>query len=168
MRLDIGVSPLFPQNGNIPVATHTVYLALGSNLGDRRAHLAAALQRHDVLHQRDILPGVMENPTGRLQTLPPHCGQAPVQHCDHNIYNNQVNRVGRKISHNVRFCAYPTQHSRFRGENSREPGIDDRRYRHTIVATAVTILVSADTALLWFCSHSIIVIETILPRTGGD
>jgi len=45
MRLDIGVSPLFPQNGNIPVATHTVYLALGSNLGDRRAHLAAALQR---------------------------------------------------------------------------------------------------------------------------
>src|SRR5712691_4235701 len=45
MRLDTGVSPLFPQNGNIPVATHTVYLALGSNLGDRRAHLAAALQR---------------------------------------------------------------------------------------------------------------------------
>jgi 7,8-dihydro-6-hydroxymethylpterin-pyrophosphokinase len=25
--------------------THTVYLALGSNLGDRRAHLAAAIAR---------------------------------------------------------------------------------------------------------------------------
>jgi GTP cyclohydrolase-4 len=32
-------------NGKTPVATHTIYLALGSNLGDRRANLAAALQR---------------------------------------------------------------------------------------------------------------------------
>ena len=32
-------------NGKTPVATHTIYLALGSNLGDRRGNLAAALQR---------------------------------------------------------------------------------------------------------------------------
>src|SRR6266699_2799850 len=32
-------------NGKTPVATHTVYLGLGSNLGDRRGNLAAALQR---------------------------------------------------------------------------------------------------------------------------
>jgi GTP cyclohydrolase-4 len=33
------------RNGKIPVVTHTIFLALGSNLGDRRANLAAALQR---------------------------------------------------------------------------------------------------------------------------
>src|SRR5947208_16931996 len=38
-------SPLFPHNGHTPVAPHTIYLALGSNLGDRRGNLAAALQQ---------------------------------------------------------------------------------------------------------------------------
>ena len=55
MSLNINVSPLVSQNGKsdgkAPAAVHTVYLALGSNLGDRRANLAAALQR---------LRGVME------------------------------------------------------------------------------------------------------------
>ncbi|HVB25497.1 MAG TPA: GTP cyclohydrolase MptA [Ktedonobacteraceae bacterium] len=37
-------SPLFPHNGNLTTATHSVYLALGSNLGDRRSSLAMALQ----------------------------------------------------------------------------------------------------------------------------
>ena len=37
-------SPLFPHNGNLTTATHSVYLALGSNLGDRRGSLAMALQ----------------------------------------------------------------------------------------------------------------------------
>ncbi len=45
MNLDTTVSPSFPQNGNKPGATHSVCLALGSNLGDRRGNLAAALQR---------------------------------------------------------------------------------------------------------------------------
>src|SRR5712691_4974853 len=45
MSIDITVSPPFSQNGHKPVATHNVYLALGSNLGDRRGNLAAALQR---------------------------------------------------------------------------------------------------------------------------
>ncbi|HAH01109.1 MAG TPA: 2-amino-4-hydroxy-6-hydroxymethyldihydropteridine diphosphokinase, partial [Ktedonobacter sp.] len=45
MSLDTTVSPLFPLNGNTSIATHTVYLALGSNLGDRRGNLAAALQQ---------------------------------------------------------------------------------------------------------------------------
>src|SRR5215510_10830209 len=45
MSIDTTVSPLFPKNQNVPTATHRVYLALGSNLGDRRGNLAAALQR---------------------------------------------------------------------------------------------------------------------------
>ncbi len=42
MSSDTSVSPLFPQTSN---PTHIVYLALGSNLGDRRGNLAAAIQR---------------------------------------------------------------------------------------------------------------------------
>src|SRR5579884_4456227 len=45
MSIDTTVSPPFSQNGHKLVATHTVYLALGSNIGDRRGNLAAALQR---------------------------------------------------------------------------------------------------------------------------
>ncbi|HLH61956.1 MAG TPA: GTP cyclohydrolase MptA [Ktedonobacteraceae bacterium] len=45
MSIDTTVSPPFSQNGHKPAATHTVYLALGSNIGDRRGNLAAALQR---------------------------------------------------------------------------------------------------------------------------
>src|SRR5260221_10440415 len=45
MSIDITNSPPISQNGKAPVATHTVYLALGSNMGDRRGNLAAALQR---------------------------------------------------------------------------------------------------------------------------
>ncbi|MDQ6662119.1 MAG: GTP cyclohydrolase MptA [Chloroflexota bacterium] len=36
---------MFPTNGYTSSTTHTIYLALGSNLGDRRGNLAAALQR---------------------------------------------------------------------------------------------------------------------------
>jgi len=42
MSFDTNVSPLFPRT-NSPA--HVVYLALGSNLGDRRSNLAAALQQ---------------------------------------------------------------------------------------------------------------------------
>jgi GTP cyclohydrolase-4 len=45
MSIDTPLSPLFPQNGHTAAATHVVYLALGSNIGDRRGNLAAALQR---------------------------------------------------------------------------------------------------------------------------
>ena len=45
MSLDTTVSPLFSQNGSTPATTHTIYLALGSNLGDRRGNLTAALQQ---------------------------------------------------------------------------------------------------------------------------
>jgi GTP cyclohydrolase-4 len=45
MSIDINVSPPDSQNGHKPIATHSVYLALGSNMGDRRGNLAAALQR---------------------------------------------------------------------------------------------------------------------------
>lgn len=46
MSIDTYVSPLFPgQAQQTAGMRHRVYLALGSNLGDRRGHLAAALQR---------------------------------------------------------------------------------------------------------------------------
>lgn len=45
MSIDAPLSPLFPSNGRSPRATHTVYLALGGNVGDRRGNLATALQR---------------------------------------------------------------------------------------------------------------------------
>ncbi len=45
MSLEMSVPSLYSQNGSKPVATHVVYLALGSNLGDRRGNLATALQR---------------------------------------------------------------------------------------------------------------------------
>jgi GTP cyclohydrolase IV len=50
MSLDTTISPLYPLNGNSPIATHTTYLALGSNLGDRRGNLASALQ-----HLRNVM-----------------------------------------------------------------------------------------------------------------
>ena len=37
-------SPLFPQADDLLAATHSIYLALGSNIGDRRGNLAMALQ----------------------------------------------------------------------------------------------------------------------------
>src|SRR5438105_24548 len=45
MSIDTSVSPPFSENGHKPVATHSVYLALGSNMVDRRSNLATALQR---------------------------------------------------------------------------------------------------------------------------
>lgn len=45
MSMNTQLSPLFPQNGHTSAATHTIYLALGANIGDRRGNLAAALQR---------------------------------------------------------------------------------------------------------------------------
>src|SRR5579863_4247482 len=45
MSLDTSFTQHISQNGKTPVATHTIYLALGSNLGDRRGSLSAALQR---------------------------------------------------------------------------------------------------------------------------
>src|SRR5712691_11888864 len=49
MNIDTSLTQHISHNGNgsgkTPVATHTIYLALGSNLGDRRGNLAAALQR---------------------------------------------------------------------------------------------------------------------------
>src|SRR5579872_3463520 len=47
MSIDTSFTSHISHNGNgkTPVATHTIYLALGSNLGDRRGNLAAAMQR---------------------------------------------------------------------------------------------------------------------------
>lgn len=59
-------SPLFPQSDQSE-GTHTVYLALGSNLGDRRGNLTAALQRLSAAVHIDVLSSLYETePVGYL------------------------------------------------------------------------------------------------------
>ncbi len=60
MSLDISVSPMFPNNDDSAVTTHTIYLALGSNLGDRRSNLAAALQRLREVMEIDTVSSLYE------------------------------------------------------------------------------------------------------------
>lgn len=60
MSIDTPLSPLFPKNGHVPVATHEVYLALGANLGDRRGNLAAALQRLREVMEIDVISSIYE------------------------------------------------------------------------------------------------------------
>lgn len=67
MSLDTPISPLFPQSST-PIATHNVYLALGSNLGDRRGYLAAALQQLREVIIIDTISSVYETePVGYLE-----------------------------------------------------------------------------------------------------
>ncbi len=71
MNLDTteaSASPLFPHNGYTPVATHTVYLALGSNMGDRRGNLAAALQQLREMMEISAISSIYETePVGYLE-----------------------------------------------------------------------------------------------------
>src|SRR5437660_12750506 len=65
---DITVSPMFPSNGHTPVAIHTVYLALGSNMGDRRGNLAAALQQLREMMEISAISSIYETePVGYLE-----------------------------------------------------------------------------------------------------
>src|SRR5438045_2747871 len=76
MSLDSTVSPSFPYNGynghneykgNTSAHTHTIYLALGSNLGDRRGNLAAALQRLREVMEISTVSSIYETePVGYL------------------------------------------------------------------------------------------------------
>jgi len=67
MSIDAPLSPLFPKNGHTPVATHTVYLALGANIGDRRGNLAAALQRLREVMEIEIISSIYEtDPVGYI------------------------------------------------------------------------------------------------------
>src|SRR6266702_2818429 len=64
---DATVSPLFPHNGQVSVATHTIYLALGSNIGDRRGNLAGALQQLREIMDISSISSVYETePVGYL------------------------------------------------------------------------------------------------------
>jgi GTP cyclohydrolase-4 len=64
MSFDTNASPLFPSTGT---PTHITYLALGSNLGDRRGNLAAAIQRLREKVEIDTLSSVYETePVGYL------------------------------------------------------------------------------------------------------
>src|SRR2546426_11378917 len=71
MNLDTteaSASPLFPHNGQTAVATHTIYLALGSNMGDRRGNLAAALQQLREVMEISAISSIYETePVGYLE-----------------------------------------------------------------------------------------------------
>ncbi len=68
MSFDTTASPLFPSHREDAPATHTIYLALGSNLGDRRGHLAAALQRLRAFIDIQTVSSVYETePVGYLE-----------------------------------------------------------------------------------------------------
>ena len=68
MSLDTTVSPLFPAQSNAPATTHTIYLALGSNLGDRRGNLSAALQQLREIMDISVVSSVYETePVGYLE-----------------------------------------------------------------------------------------------------
>ena len=65
MNVDTTQSLLFPRT--TPPSTHTVYLALGSNLGDRRGNIAAAIQRLRDMVDIDTISSVYETePVGYL------------------------------------------------------------------------------------------------------
>src|SRR5258708_38488222 len=65
MSIDVSLSTLFPKNGHAPAATHTVYLALGANIGDRRGNLAAALQRLREVMEIEVVSSLYEtDPVG--------------------------------------------------------------------------------------------------------
>src|SRR5579885_762596 len=64
------VTPLAAQNGsgNGAVATHRIYLSMGSNLGDRRGNLAAAIQRLYTMMEIEKVSSVYETePVGYLE-----------------------------------------------------------------------------------------------------
>ncbi len=68
MSLDTTVSPLFPASSHTTTATHTIYLALGSNLGDRRGHLSAAIQQLREIMELSAVSSVYETePVGYLE-----------------------------------------------------------------------------------------------------
>lgn len=65
MSIEAPLSLLFPRNGHTPPATHTVYLALGANIGDRRGNLAMALQRLREIMEIDLISSIYEtDPVG--------------------------------------------------------------------------------------------------------
>src|SRR5690349_16396256 len=67
MSSDLTRSPLFSHPEQSAV-THTVYLALGTNLGDRRGNLAAAIQQLSEAVEIDALSSLYETePVGYLE-----------------------------------------------------------------------------------------------------
>jgi GTP cyclohydrolase-4 len=67
MSIDINISSPVSHNGHKPIAIHSVYLALGSNMGDRRGNLAAALQRLREVVEISAISSIYETePVGYL------------------------------------------------------------------------------------------------------
>jgi len=76
MSIDTTVTSAFSRNGHKPAITHTVYVALGSNLGDRRGNLAAALQQLRAIMEITALSSLYET--------------APVGYLDQPLFLNMV------------------------------------------------------------------------------
>ncbi|HVB63015.1 MAG TPA: GTP cyclohydrolase MptA [Ktedonobacteraceae bacterium] len=76
MSIDTTVTSTFSSNGHKPAITHTVYVALGSNLGDRRGNLAAALQQLRAIMEITALSSLYET--------------APVGYLDQSLFLNMV------------------------------------------------------------------------------
>jgi GTP cyclohydrolase IV len=76
MSIDTTITATFLRNGHKPVKAHTVYMALGSNLGDRRANLAAALQQLRAIMEINSVSSLYET--------------APVGYLDQPLFLNMV------------------------------------------------------------------------------
>lgn len=76
MSIDTTTSSPFSRNGHKPATAHTVYMALGSNLGDRRGNLAAALQQLRAIMEITAISSLYET--------------APVGYLDQPLFLNMV------------------------------------------------------------------------------
>jgi 2-amino-4-hydroxy-6-hydroxymethyldihydropteridine diphosphokinase len=67
MSTDPSHPPLFTHDGQTPATTHTVFLALGTNLGDRPGNLGAALQHLRAVVEIERISSIYETePVGYL------------------------------------------------------------------------------------------------------
>ncbi len=76
MSIDTTLSSAFSYNGHKPAMTHIAYVALGSNVGDRRGSLAAALQQLRAIMDITAISSVYET--------------APVGYHDQPLFLNMV------------------------------------------------------------------------------
>jgi GTP cyclohydrolase IV len=60
MSIDAQASSQSPRKSEEQIARHTIYLALGTNLGDRRGNLTTALQRLREIMEMEIVSSVYE------------------------------------------------------------------------------------------------------------
>jgi len=91
-------SPLFPVDEQT-VATHTIYLALGSNLGDRRGHLSTALQRLREIIDIHAISSVYETePVGYLESAATGAAELKQSSTSSGSFKNDVTYLTQMLS----------------------------------------------------------------------